>query len=95
MTVPPRFVHVGFDFSGEQAVVTELEELFSKALDWARYDTHCWILYTNTELEIWRDRIRNLPSIKNTDSFFLCDFERGKSNGYLQKTMWDWLNKSR
>jgi hypothetical protein len=94
MIVPSRFVHVGFSFA-EAPPVTELEKLFSKALDWVRYDAHCWILYSNTELETWRDRIRNLPSIKGSDSFFLCEFDRGGYSGYQHKLVWDFLNKAR
>jgi hypothetical protein len=95
MTVPARFVHVGFSFSSGTPSTDELEKTFNLALDWVRYDTHCWILYTSTELDTWRDRIRNVSIIKPTDSFFLCEFERGKYSGYQHKVVWDFMAKQR
>lgn len=94
MSVSPRFIHVGLNFSGTPNV-EEIEKSFSLALDWVRYDIHCWILYSNTELDIWRDRIRNLSCITANDSFFLCEFERSRYSGYQQKMVWDFLNKVR
>jgi hypothetical protein len=94
MSVPFRFVHVGLSFDKEPPEA-ELEGLFSKAKDWVRYDMHCWILYTSTELDTWRDRIRKLPSIKETDAFFLCEFGPGEYSGYQHKMVWDWLGKAR
>jgi hypothetical protein len=93
MSVPARFVHVGFSFSGQEPPAAELEAIFSTAMDWVRYDVHCWILYTTTELETWRDKIRSSPAIKAQDSFFLCDFTA--YSGYQHKLVWDFLDKAR
>jgi hypothetical protein len=95
MSVPYRFVHVGFSFSGQAPTEAELEALFNTALDWVRYDMHCWILYSNTELETWRDKIRNSSAIKGQDSFLLCEFEKSKYTGYQHKIVWDFFNKVR
>jgi hypothetical protein len=94
MSVPYRFVHIGFSFEDEPPM-EELEKIFSTARDWVRYDIHCWILYSNTELDIWRDRIRNSPSIKESDSFFLCEFPKTAYSGYQYDVVWDFLNKDR
>ena len=96
MSVPARFVHVGLNFSaGGAPPADELEKIFNTAQDWVRYDMHCWLLYTTTELDVWRDRIRKSPAIKEKDSFFLCEFELGKHSGYQTKMVWDWLHKPR
>jgi len=92
--VNARFVHVGFGVSGE-VPIDALEKLFATALDWIRYDAHCWILYTTTELDTWRDRIRALPEIKTSDSFLLLEVEVNARSGYMQEYVWDWLQKSR
>jgi len=91
-----RFIHVGFGISGplpEEA----LKKVFNSALDWMKYDDHAWILYTNTDIDTWRDRIRATPGIKEADSFFLCVFHvTPKSySGYMQQFAWDWLIKDR
>jgi hypothetical protein len=63
-------------------------------IDWLRYDERCWILYTTTEINVWRDRIRKVPGVNTSDSFFLCEFA-GKYSGYMHEWVWDWLNKDR
>ncbi len=87
-----RFVHIGFGFTGEPPVAA-LEKLFSGAIDWMRYDQRCWILYTTTELDTWRDRIRNTPGVLSSDSFFLCEFTPTSYSGYLYDWVWKWIKK--
>ncbi len=95
MSVRARFVHVGIYF-GKEAPLVELETLFSTALDWIRYDTHCWILYTNSELNVWRDHLRRILPTGN--QFLLCEFEPilgEKCSGWMKQSVWDWLQKDR
>ena len=82
-SVPARFIHIGIGTSGE-IPVEALERLFQTALDWMRYDSHCWILYSNTELEIWRDRIRKIEGMKAGTSYMLCEFDASQTSGYLK-----------
>ena len=89
-----RFVHVGFNVGGA-VPVTALEKVFDKASDWIRYNSHCWILYTRTDLDTWRDRIRKLPQIKDTDSFLLCEINVNVRSGYMEEKVWEWLAKDR
>jgi hypothetical protein len=94
MTVPHRFVHVGFYFAGT-VPVAEIEKVFATAVDWLRYDQHCWILYTNTEVNVWRDRLKAVPAI-STGEFFLCEINNVAGSGYsgwMKQTTWDWMNK--
>lgn len=91
MSVPARFVHIGFSFDKPPFPITALENVFKTALDWIRYDQNCWILYTNTELNIWRDRIRK--TVQPQDSFLLVEFDT--RDGYMEQNVWNWLNKSR
>lgn len=96
MSVPARFIHIGFNFYAPALGRTAaLEKTFNLALDWIRYEEHCWILYSNTELDTWRDRIRKLPSISENDSFFLTEFSQGEYSGYQHKAVWDFMGKAR
>jgi hypothetical protein len=90
--VKARFVHVGFNTSGE-IPIARLEKLFSTSVDWIRYGSHCWILYTRVELDTWRDRIRATPGVK--DGFLLLEVDVTARSGYLPKSAWDWLQKDR
>jgi hypothetical protein len=89
-----RFVHIGFGFTG-QPPVDELKKVFDKALDWMRYSDSNWILYTTTDINVWRDRIRQLNGISTSDSVFLCEFELGSKTGYMHDWVWTWLSKPR
>ena len=89
-----RFVHVGFNFTGD-APIDALTKTFNSATDWVRYDNGCWILYTSTALDTWRDRIRNTPGILPGDSFFLCEFGIANYSGYMHDWVWKWLKKPR
>jgi hypothetical protein len=85
-----RFVHVGFRFNGPEPI-EQLEKTFGSALNWLRYDTHCWIIHTTTDLDTWRDRIRNTPGVLEEDMFFLAEFTA--HSGYMDQTSWDWIKK--
>jgi hypothetical protein len=94
--VRARFVHVGIHYSAAEVPLEEIEILFSKALDWVRYDAHCWILYTSSELHVWRDRLKKILSQK--DHFFLCEFEPVAGEGYagwMKQDIWDWINSKK
>ena len=93
MSANARFLHVGI--GSVNPPNTALEKTFSTAMDWIRYSTHSWILYTNVELDVWRDRIRNTEGIQASDSFFLSEFSEGEYSGYQQEAVWKWLGKPR
>jgi hypothetical protein len=92
-TVPARFIHVGFVFSGPEKPIDALGRTFAKALDWMRYSTECWILYSTTDTDTWRDRIRRTPGVLESDAFFVCDFDN--YSGYMHDWVWEWLRKDR
>ena len=83
-----RFVHVGISSSAPP--VKALEKKFDKAINWVRYSNRCWILYTTTELDTWRDRIRKTPGVKPEDSFFLCEFT--DYSGYQSDLIWNFMS---
>jgi hypothetical protein len=95
MSVPARFVHIGIAFSGEVPDLSKIEEVFQPALDWIRYGPQSWVLYTTTELDTWRDRLRACPVIKEADPFLLTEFKVGEYSGYQRQAFWDWIHKSR
>src|SRR6185503_1186519 len=102
-----RCVHIGFNFEGKSASTAELEKLFSTALDWLRYDSRCWIIYTTTELDVWRDRIHKvivgpkaLPPPPGTTkpkepTFLLFEIDEKTHEGYAPLWVWEWLSKDR
>ena len=90
-----RYVHIGFNYEDATAPIDELEKTFNKAVDWLRYDAHCWILYTGLELDVWRDRIRNTKGITENTGFVLTEFNAERTSGWVEEWIWDWLTKKR
>jgi hypothetical protein len=87
-----KFIHIGFIFTGPPPIEA-LEKVFQGALDWLRYEPHCWIIYTTTDIDTWRNRIHNTAGIQTLDSFFMCEFER--NSVYMHQWVWDWVGKDR
>jgi hypothetical protein len=94
ITVPARYIQITFLFKGVHPVEA-LEKTFSNALDWIRIADHLWILYSNTDLDTWRDRIKATPGIVPADSFFLSEFSEGQYSGFQVRATWDWFRKAR
>jgi hypothetical protein len=89
----PQFLHVTFLWN-ERVKTDELKPTFDLALDWIRYAPNCWILRTNTDLNIWVERFK--PFLGVGDKFIVIEItEINKSQGWMQKFVWDWINKPR
>lgn len=98
LSAPPsssraRFIHVTFAWSGVPKG-KELEvPVFNIAIDWIRYSPNCWILYTTTGADWWYERIRHHMTKK--DRVFIAELDLRDKAGWLDKWVWNWLNKSR
>jgi hypothetical protein len=98
-TAPPpfprkkRFLHVSFTAYPEMPL-DKLEKVFSKAADWARYASNCWIIYTALDADTWRDRVHAISEFEN-GYVFVIEMDPTLSTGYLPQWMWDWLSKDR
>ena len=92
MSAQARFIHISFAFTSAPPI-DALKEVFNTALDWIRYSSHGWILYSTTELDTWRDRIRNAPGIQESDAFFICEFSSGEYSGYMDNSVWEFIAK--
>ena len=91
----PRFLHVGFVGLGLPKA-KELEAVFNTwALDWVRYSTSNWILWTNDTPNQFYNRIA--PHLTVQEQVLVSELDRniGTSQGWLSKFIWDWINKTR
>jgi len=95
--VTAHYIHVSV--AHESPPITGLEKCFNSALDWYRYSDYSWVLYTTTDIDTWRDRIRKVRGMKMAEViFFMCVFDPTVSksySGYMTKDFWDWLKESR
>lgn len=66
------------------------------AIDWVKYATENWILYTrDTPTSLYQRLIKDVPAVKSLNILtFYFDNVPSKS-GQLQPWIWDWMNKKR
>jgi hypothetical protein len=88
-----HFLHVAFYFADGDNKISTLKPIFKKALDWCRYAPNCWIVYTSSPVERWYRRLR--PYITDEDGLFIVEINLEERQGWLNRSIWDWLDKDR
>jgi hypothetical protein len=92
-----KFFHIGINYGVREPNLAELAPVFNKALDWIRYASNCWVVYTSSELGVWYQRLK--PVLHDDDSLFICEIAMyGDGNsmaitGYLPMFVWEWFRK--
>ena len=71
----------------------ELEKKLSLAIDWYRYDTGLYVVYTTSEVEKWQERL--LTFVKDDGKLFICELQITNRNGWMNKDFWEWIKKPR
>lgn len=90
------FLHLAVNFEGtdgaaERAVI---EQALNKAKDWLRYGPDCWLIYTSRSPKSWSEDLMGLAGMKQ-HTFFICEVNIKNRSGWLQRSAWDWINKTR
>jgi len=88
-----RFLHISFQFADGDPKIDKLKPTFDHAIDWFKYTSTCWIVWTSSSAEKWYERLR--PHIKDEDSMFIIGINHGEHQGWMSKSFWEWLNKDR
>lgn len=88
-----KFLHIGINFNSGKFKTNELVVIFDNALDWFRYAPNCWIIWTNSDPEIWVQRLK--IGLDDTDTFFICEINMNNRNGWLPQPLWEWIYKPR
>src|SRR5436190_18813997 len=82
-----RFLHIAFD-----AILLDYEELektFDKALDWYRYSSNCWIVWTSSSPEKWYARLRK--HLGEGEHVFICELNISERSGWMPRRFWRFL----
>jgi hypothetical protein len=87
------FLHVGFNFKERSAPTKAIEKVLDKALDWVRYAPNCYIVYTSRDVEHWYGRLRDV--IDQDDNIFIVELDIKNRQGWLPKSVWEWIRKPR
>ncbi len=92
----PRFLLVSFTWRGP-IKVDELKPLFDTAIDWIKFSTDSWLLWTVNEPEVWLKHIK--PHLGENDFVFIAELNLSSTpmnyTGWNSKLLWNWIDKHR
>ena len=87
-----NFYHIFLDptqgFTNEQ-----IKEKMNLAIDWFKYDSKNWIVYTTSDAKTWYGRLE--PFIKAGGHCFICKLNTNDYWGFMSKDLWAWVQKIR
>ena len=73
--------------------LSDIETEMNNALDWFRYDSKCWVIYSNSSIDTWIVRLKKL--VEPNGRLFICKLDINDKNGWMTREFWDWINKQR
>jgi len=88
-----RFLLFTFQFADNDPKIEQLQPIFDKASDWMRLMPYCWLVWTSTSMETWYGRVRKI--IKDEDEVFIAPVDAKDAQGWISKSVWDWIGKAR
>jgi hypothetical protein len=88
----PRFLHI-YVKPNDGVTSAQVEEKLNKALDWYRYDANLFIVYSSSDLSMWKTRLK--PVAGGSGYYFVCEIDVSKRVGWMPKSLWEWLRKDR
>lgn len=71
----------------------EVEKKMNLALDWFRYDSTCYVVYSTSNTDKWIERLK--PLVDPKGRLFICELNIQKRNGWMTRDFWNWLKKER
>lgn len=71
----------------------QLEKKMNAALDWYRYSTGCWVVWSTSDLIRWKERL--MPLVQSSGALFIAALTEGEYGGWANKGLWDFLRRHR
>ncbi len=87
-----RYFLITFNFDAEPKT-DELVPVFDLAIDWIRYSSNCWIVWTTSEPVKWFERLK--PKLGPKDHMLIVAIDLSCRQGWLPRSVWDWIKKPR
>jgi hypothetical protein len=86
----PKFYHV--TLIRKPGVTNEaVEEKMNLAVDWFKYSSHCWILWTTADAATWKERLS--PLFRPDGRVLICKVDKADIDGFFPKGGWAFLRK--
>lgn len=91
-----HFLHLGIRYEGSDRPDRDsIESLLDIAKGWYRYAPNCWIIYTGRDSDYWYDKLKEIPGIKKSTSFFICRVNLDDRAGWMSNKFWEWVRRYR
>jgi hypothetical protein len=90
----PAYYHVGFTLPAEVPAQAVQDAIEQKCIDWLRYATNCYVVWTNVEAATLAGSILSVPGMSHT-YFFIIKLDMSDGFGWLPQWIWEWLNRDR
>lgn len=71
----------------------EVEQKLNLALDWYRYATGSYVVYTSSSVDKWKARLIDL--VKPRGRLLIFPIDATRRNGWMNKDFWEWLRSKR
>jgi hypothetical protein len=88
----PCFFHI-FINAKDDVNYESIKKEMDKALDWFKYDSKNWIVYTSSNANKWYERLKKL--VEPDGDLFICKLDISDRNGWMEKEFWEWIKKER
>ena len=89
-----RLLHIGFHYQLPMSDTKVLEGVVTAyAEDWIRYSSHCYLVWTQHEPDVWANALLAVPHV-NQSLFLVLTVDLNRSlQGWLPRWIWEWVYK--
>lgn len=90
-----RFIQVTFSFVEPftKERHDQLRDVFNLGLDWMRFASNSWLIYTRVSTDTWFTRFRNV--IRANELVLILEVDPSTAQGLMRNWMWRWLEFDR
>jgi len=77
----------------EEITREQIQKKLDIAIDWFRYDSKNWVVFTSSDEDKWFERLKSF--VQNGGNLFICKLDISTRQGWMSKDFWDWIDKNR
>lgn len=86
-----KFYHIYLD-PKSGVTLDQIKSKMDLALDWFKYDSKNWIVYTISDAKALYARLE--PLFRDGGSLFICSLDMTDYWGWMSNDMWQWIIKN-
>mgnify|MGYP001156665812 CR=1 FL=1 len=83
-----EFYHI-YVFPKNGITKDQIEKKMNLAVDWIRYGSNNYIVYTTSDKDKWKARL--IDFVKPEGSLLICKLDVNDRQGWMSRKFWEWL----